>query len=231
MRIDTYLVSSEGTVAFHSSRRVDDAQAPVLVRQCGSKLVTLTTARLTIEDLDHGGERPAGLQMQTPLQAQTQPQTAAAQAENGRAWTVVRSLLHVRLQAVESFAVDMDQDVLVLACRVEYGWPGAVGMPRLNGADVLILSLSRLEVVWSLMQGPFPLSQTKRDALGLGEVDVYTPPFAQYHEWFTLAFPAPAGASTGGMRQGQVRRQERQARRAESVRRSAHARQRKDADD
>lgn len=67
-----------------------------------------------------------------------------------------------------------------------------MGVPRLGGADVLALSLVSAEVLWSLQRGPFPLSQAKRDQLGLRKDDPYCPQYAQQHLKYTMTFNIPS---------------------------------------
>lgn len=111
---------------------------------------------------------------------------------------------HVRLTSVRSFAVMVDRSdklargvpdgnglLIALAVTLPHaGHAGDVGMPRLGGSDVIVVDHSGT-VLWSLEQGPFPLSSDSsyRTALGYAPPDPHDPPYAAEHNWMHLSFP------------------------------------------
>lgn len=149
----------------------------MVVRQYGPTLLTLKPSRLNVEDL----------------------------CTSHSNYTI--ALTHVGLTAVHAFDVDWNHGLLVIAGNVAYGESGQMGVPRLGGADVLFLSLTSAEVLWSLERGPFPQSHAKREQLGLGLYDPYCPRYAQQHSKYTISFETTD--DDGTLPQASVRTQDR----------------------
>lgn len=130
-------------------------------------------------------------QIGTALQLWDLPTTCSPPSTSGtqEATMHMLDLGHARLQSVSSLDFDPEGGWAVVTGSVSWGALPSYGISYLLGSDAIAIDLQTGNVLWSLVQGPYPVDRQKRAQYGFETMpDPFVPAITP--EYYRLSFPS-----------------------------------------